>query len=106
MTTNVASFKVPSVRKPVNRRQTRFTLLLYGGLALLLSVVVIAQTSSAYRTAYNLFQGIAVVNSTKVNAAEEALQRLANTSQATADYTALSSDTPLYEQAQNNIFRN
>lgn len=106
MTTNVASFKTPSVRKPVNRRQTRFTLLLYGGLALLLSLVVIAQTASAYRTAYNLFQGIAVVNSTKVNAAEEALQRLANTSQATADYTALTSDTPLYEQAQNDIFRN
>ncbi len=106
MTTNVASLKVPSRRKPASRRQTRYMLLLYGGLALLLSLVVIAQTSSAYRTAYDLFQGIAVVNSTKVNAAEEALQRLANTSQATADYTALTSDTPLYEQAQNDIFRN
>lgn len=106
MTTNVASLKAPTRRKPVSRRQTRFMLLFYGGLALLLSLVVIAQTSSAYRTAYNLFQGIAVVNSTKVNAAEEALQRLANTSQATADYTALTSDTPLYEQAQNDIFRN
>ncbi len=106
MTTNVANLKIPSTRKPVTRRQTRFMLLIYGGLALLLSLVVIVQTSSAYRTAYNLFQGIAVVNSTKVNAAEEALQRLANTSQATADYTALTSDTPLYEQAQNDIFRN
>ncbi len=106
MTTNVANLKVASRRKPVSRRQTRYMLLLYGALALLLSVVVIAQTSSAYRTAYDLFQGIAVVNSTKVNAAEEALQRLANTSQATADYTALTSDTPLYEQAQNDIFRN
>jgi len=106
MTTNVANLKIPSARKPVARRQTRFMLLVYGGLALLLSLVVIAQTSSAYRTAYDLFQGIAVVNSTKVNAAEEALQRLANTSQATADYTALTSDTPLYEQAQNDIFRN
>jgi cell division septal protein FtsQ len=106
MTTSVANLNIPSERKPVSRRQTRFMLLLYGGLALLLSLVVIAQTSSAYRTAYDLFQGIAVVNSTKVNAAEEALQRLANTSQATADYTALTSDTPLYEQAQNDIFRN
>ena len=106
MTTNVARVNSSSRRKPATRRQTRFTLLLYGGLALLLALVVIAQTSSAYRTAYNLFQGIAVVNSTKVNAAEEALQRLANTSQATADYTALTSDTPLYEQAQNDIFRN
>ncbi len=106
MTTNVANLKVASRRKPASRRQTRYMLLLYGGLALLLSLVVIAQTSSAYRTAYDLFQGIAVVNSTKVNAAEEALQRLANTSQATADYTALTSDTPLYEQAQNDIFRN
>jgi hypothetical protein len=85
MTTNVANLKIPSKRKPVTRRQTRYMLLLYGGLTLLVSLVVIAQTSSAYRTAYNLFQGIAVVNSTKVNAAEEALQRLANTSQATAD---------------------
>lgn len=106
MTTNVANLKVTSRRKPASRRQTRYRLLLYGGLALLLSLVVIVQTSSAYRTAYDLFQGIAVVNSTKVNAAEEALQRLANTSQATADYTALTSDTPLYEQAQNDIFRN
>ncbi|MBI1279269.1 MAG: hypothetical protein GC179_14170 [Anaerolineaceae bacterium] len=106
MTTNVASLKVPTRRKPIIRRQTRYMLLLYGALALLLSLVVIAQTASAYRTAYDLFQGIAVVNSTKVDAAEEALQRLANTSQATADYTALTSDTPLYEQAQNDIFRN
>lgn len=88
------------------RLQTRYKLVLYGGLAILLALLVIAQASSAYRTAYNLFQGIAVVNSTKVDAAEEALQRLASTSQATADYTALSSDTPLFEQAQNNIFRN
>ncbi len=106
MTSNVASLKSASRRKPVSRRQTRYMLLLYGGLALLLTLIVIAQTSSAYRTAYNLFEGIALLNSTKVNAAEEALQRLANTSQATADYTALTSDTPLYEQAQNDIFRN
>ncbi len=106
MTSSVANLKVSTKRKPAARRQTRYKLLLYGAVALLLSLVVIAQTSSAYRTAYDLFQGIAVVNSTKVNAAEEALQRLANTSQATADYTALTSDTPLYEQAQNDIFRN
>ncbi len=86
--------------------QTRYTLVASGVLAVLLALLVIGQTSNAYQTAYNLFQQIAVINSTKVNAAEEALQRLANTSQATADYTALSSDTPLFEQAQNNIFRN
>jgi hypothetical protein len=86
--------------------QTRYSLVVSGAAAVLLALLVIAQASNAYQTAYNLFQQIAVTNSTKVNAAEEALQRLANTSQATADYTALSSDTPLYEQAQNNIFRN
>lgn len=106
MTTTIANLKKPMERQTVKRRQTRHMLLIYGALALLLSLIVIAQASSAYRTAYDLFQGIAVVNSTKVNAAEEALQRLANTSQATADYTALTSDTPLYEQAQNDIFRN
>ncbi len=106
MTASVAKVNNGSRRKEVSRWQTRYMLLIYGGLAILFSVIMIAQTASAYRTAYDLFQGIAVVNSTKVNAAEEALQRLANTSQATADYTALTSDTPLYEQAQNNIFRN
>lgn len=106
MTATIANLKKPTERQSVKRRQTRHMLLIYGGLALLLSLIVIAQSSSAYRTAFDLFQGIAVVNSTKVDAAEEALQRLANTSQATADYTALTSDTPLYEQAQNDIFRN
>jgi hypothetical protein len=107
MTTVQATTPVrPAQRTRRAALQTRHSLLASGALAVLLALLVIAQTTSAYQTAYNLFQQIAVINSTKVNAAEEALQRLANTSQATADYTALSSDTPLYEQAQNNIFRN
>ena len=40
MTTNVANLKVPSVQKSAPRRQTRVMLLVYGGLALLLSLVV------------------------------------------------------------------
>ncbi len=106
MSTTLVYPKTSTQVQPIKRRQTRYMLLLYGGLALLMSLIVIAQASSAYRTAYELFEGIAVVNSTKVDAAEEALQRIANTSQSTADYTALTSDTPLYEQAQNDIFRN
>ena len=60
MTANVANLNISSGRKSVSRRQTRHKLLLYGVLAFLLTLVVIAQTSSAYRTAYDLFQGIAV----------------------------------------------
>lgn len=106
----MTTVQVTAPRRPaasaINRMQTRFKLALLGGASVLLALLVIAQASNAYQTAYNLFQSIAVVNSTNVNAAEEALQRLSNTSQATADYTALTSDTPLFEQAQNDIFRN
>jgi hypothetical protein len=86
--------------------QSRYRLIVSGGIALLVALLVIVLAVSAYNTAYALFESIAVVNSTNVDAAEQALQYLANASQATADYAALTSDTPLFEQAQNNIFRN
>lgn len=86
--------------------QSRYRLIASGGIALLVALLVIVLAVSAYNTTYALFQSIAVLNSTNVDAAEQALQYLANTSQATADYAALTSDTPLFEQAQNNIFRN
>lgn len=88
------------------RWQTRYRLVAAGGGALLVALIVIALVVNAYNSAYAMFENIAVVNSTNVDAAEQALQYLANTSQATADYAALTSDTPLFEQAQNNIFRN
>lgn len=88
------------------RWQTRYRLVVAGGVALLAALVVIVLAVSAYNSAFRMFENIVVVNSTNVDAAERALQYLANASQATADYAALTSDTPLFEQAQNNIFRN
>lgn len=88
------------------RWQTRYRLLAAGGAALLVTLVVIVLAVNVYSSTYTLFENIAVVNSTNVDAAEKALQYLASASQATADYAALTSDTPLFEQAQNNIFRN
>lgn len=108
MSSNVAvPLPTPAaVRETVNARlQTRYRLLIMGGGAILLALLVIAQATNAYATSYRLFEDIAVRNSTKVDAAEQALQNIASASQATADYAALTSDTPLYEAAQNNIFR-
>ena len=65
------------------RLQARFRLLIMGGVATLLALLVIAQASNAYATAYRLFEDIAVRNSTKVDAAEQALQNIASASQAT-----------------------
>lgn len=84
---------------------TRVRLLLLGAAGFLLTLLTIALALNAYGTSYELFRGIIEVNSTTVNASESALQNIAQTSQAAADYTLLTSDTPLYEQAQNNIFR-
>lgn len=95
-----------AVRETVRARlQARYRLLILGAAAGLLTVLVIAQATNAYATAYRLFEDIAVRDSTKVDAAEQALQNIASASQATADYAALTSDTPLFEAAQNNIFR-
>jgi hypothetical protein len=106
MSANVAVPTPAAVRETVSARlQTRYRLLIMGGVSVLLSFIVIAQATNAYATAYNLFEDIAVRNSTKVDAAEQALQNIASASQATADYAVLTSDTPLYEAAQNNIFR-
>ncbi len=88
------------------RWQTRYRLVAAGGVAILVALIVISLAVNAYNSTYAMFENIAIVNSTNVDAAEQALQYLANTSQATADYAALTSDTPLFEQAQNNIFRN
>lgn len=83
----------------------RYQLLLGGGLAILLAILTLLQAVHAYNTTYQLFHNIVTINSTTVDASENALQHLASTSQAAADYALLTSDTPLYEQAQNNIFR-
>jgi len=88
------------------RWQTRYRLVAMGAGLVILALIVIALAVNVYNSTYAMFENIAVVNSTSVDAAEQALQYLANTSQATADYAALTSDTPLFEQAQNNIFRN
>jgi hypothetical protein len=85
---------------------TRYTLVLGGVAIVLLSLLALLTVVNAYSTAFNLFESIAVFYGTKVDASERALQYISRTSQATADYTALSSDTPLFEQAVNDIFRN
>jgi hypothetical protein len=84
---------------------TRLRLLMLGAAGFLLALITIALALNAYGTSYELFRGIIEVNSTTVDASENALQDIAQTSQAAADYALLTSDTPLYEQAQNDIFR-
>ena len=85
--------------------QSRYKLIVGGVIALIAAVLVIIQAVNAYRISYNLFSDIAVVNSANVDAAESALEYLASTSQATADYTALTPDNPIFEQALISIFR-
>ncbi len=85
--------------------QSRYKLVGGGVVLLLVAILVIIQAVSAYQISYNLFSDIAVVNSANVDAAELALEYLASTSQATADYTALTPDNPIFEQALNSIFR-
>ncbi len=77
-----------------------------GALAFVLALITLLQAIHAYSTSYDLLRGIVDQNSTTVDASENALQDIAQTSQAAADYAVLSSSTPLYEAAQTNIFRN
>lgn len=107
MTTTQPAMAVPVIERPRRQiaAQTRARYALLSGAAVLLALLTLVQALNAYRTSYELFRGIAEINSTTVDAAENALQYVAQASQSAADYTLLTSDTPLYEQAQNNIFR-
>ena len=97
----------PAAARPVARRgmTTRRRLLVLGGVGVVLVVITLLQALNAYGTSYDLFRNLIDVNSTTVDASEHALQDIAQVSQAAADYAVLSSDTPLYEQSQNNMFR-
>lgn len=108
MTTITAQPRLSPAETPRARRitgQTRVRIALIGAAAVLLALITLVQAFNAYRISYDLFRGIAEVNSTTVDSAERALQYLAQASQSAADYALLTSDTPLYEEAQNNIFR-
>ena len=89
-----------------SRIQFRYRLLALGAVALALALLTLGLAANAYATTYALFRGIIDVNSTTVDASERALQDVAQASQAAADYAVLTSDTPLYEQSQTDIFRN
>src|SRR5215212_7419266 len=91
-----ATAATPERRPLLSNLQTRQRLLVFGGLAVLLTLLTMLQAINAYSTSYELFRGIAEVNSTTVDASERALQYIAQASQAAADYTVLTSDTPLY----------
>ena len=96
-----------AARTPTRRvAQTRYRLLLLGAAGVVLTLITLVQAVHAYNTSYELFRGIVEVNSTTVDASERALQDIAQASQAAADYAVLSSATPLFEQAQTDIFRN
>lgn len=96
---------VPTRTTTRARIQTRYQLLIGGALAIVLALITLSQASNAYSTTYERFRAIVEVNSTSVAAAERALQYVASVNQAAADYAVLTSDTPLFEQAQNRIFR-
>lgn len=107
MTTIPVPAAAPTARRLTwSGLQTRYRLLILGAAAVVLTLITLAQAVNAYETTYQLFRGIVEVNSTTVDASERALQYIAQASQASADYTLLTSDTPLYEQAQTDIFRN
>ncbi|MEO8392964.1 MAG: hypothetical protein ABI700_08220 [Chloroflexota bacterium] len=97
----------PAERPTTARRAmtTRTRLLLLGVVGLVLVLITLLQALNAYSISYELFRNLIEVNSTTVDASESALQDIAQVSQAAADYAVLTSDTPLYEQSQNNIFR-
>jgi hypothetical protein len=84
---------------------TRTRLLILGAVSVVLVLITLLQALNAYSVSYELFRNLIEVNSTTVDASESALQDIAQVSQAAADYAVLTSDTPLYEQSQNNIFR-
>lgn len=106
MTTSVQGIPARQAR-PIRRTrgQYRFRYAIMGAAAIVLALIALIQAVNAYDTTYQLFRGIVEVNSSTVDAAEQALQDIAQASQAAADYALLTSDTPLYEQSQNNIFR-
>lgn len=105
-TTTIPAAGAASAARPARRAlQTRQRLLLLGAAAFALALLTLALAVNAYGTTYDLFRGIINVNSTTVDASEQALQDIAQASQAAADYAVLTSDTPLYEQAQTDIFR-
>lgn len=109
---NTDVVSVRSVLKTTNRSlirvlaQTRYRFATMGAVAVLLALLTLFLATQAYSVSSELFRGIVETNSTTVDASERALQYIAQASQAAADYAMLTSDTPLFEQAQNNIFRN
>src|SRR5450432_3851905 len=106
----MTTLQVPSsvaANSPARRAvSTRSRVLILGAVAFVLVLITLVQALNAYSTSSDLFRNIIEVNSTTVDASERALQDIAQTSQAAADYAVLSSDTPLFEQSQTNIFRN
>src|SRR4051794_11113628 len=105
--TTAAAAAPAAVRPATTRRAmtTRTRLLLLGAVGVVLTLITLFQALNAYNVSYQLFRNLIEVNSTTVDASESALQDIAQVSQAAADYAVLTSDTPLYEQSQNNIFR-
>lgn len=85
--------------------QTRYRFAVMGAATVFLALLSLILATQAYTVSSELFRGIVETNSTTVDASEKALQYIAQASQAAADYALLTSDTPLFEQAQNNIFR-
>ncbi|MDX2159988.1 MAG: hypothetical protein SF162_01560 [bacterium] len=85
--------------------QTRVRFALTGLAIMIIALVAMFQASNAYTTTREVFRSITEVNSSLVDASENALQYIAQASQAAADYALLTSDTPLFEQAQNDVFR-
>ena len=62
--------------------QIRYRLLAMGALAFVLALITLLQAIHAYSTSYDLLRGIVDQNSTTVDASENALQDIAQTSQA------------------------
>ena len=84
--------------KPAFVLTTRYRLLLGTLCAVLLSLLVIRQTGTAYSTALDTINQIGTINSVVVDASEHALESLVGTSQAAADHLSLASNSPLGAQ--------
>ena len=84
--------------KPAFVLTTPYRLLLGTLCVVLLSLLVIRQTGTAYSTALDTINQIGTINSVVVDASEHALESLVGTSQAAADHLSLASNSPLGAQ--------
>jgi hypothetical protein len=101
-----ASISVPKVTRQLAQRgrlSNRAILLLGGALSLVLALLVIGQAIRAYSVTFERFRSIAEDSTAKVDAAEAALQYVADMDTRAAIFVATAPDNPIHWQSQDAI---